>query len=102
MNHYDEIVELERMYAFDPDLTSPVPEHVPNQGRTFGWAGVREHRIAEGRCPLPGCFGKLDDSFNCAGCGNTSLPATPPTRIVDLPQPVLPVDEFAPAEVDAA
>ena len=68
----------------------------------------REAKIADGDCPLPGCGGRLDEAWYCSQCGQVSLPGQTPETPAPLELPryplalTIPVDEFAPAEVDAA
>lgn len=100
----------------DPNNQSlPMPSRERKQEpvrKTFDeW---REVRIQARECPMPGCSGHLDDDFFCSFCANVSLPASmKDAAVVSGGEPVpaaaeLPlagcygVDEFAPADMDAA
>lgn len=88
----------------DPPVWQP-PKHEP----AMTMQEWREVRIQDGVCPLPGCSGSLDQDFFCAQCGQVSLPHQPVELQPDETAEALPpeyvqgtVDEYAPADVEAA
>lgn len=80
------------------------------QPRTGTWEERRQWYIAENCCPRPGCHRDLDDGA-CPGCGWTFAdekpvpvwtPESEDDYTVTLPTQLGLVEEYAPAEVDAA
>lgn len=62
---------------FRPDFKQPLRDTpVKQEGRHGTWAELRQMKITDGECPLPGCAGRLDEDFYCFGCGFVSTPGS--------------------------
>ncbi len=92
-----------------PDPVDPLERSRMNKKPGMTPAEWREQNIAEGLCPMVGCGGTLDKDLFCSQCGEVSLPRPveavledSPEYIPTIPGALWPVDEYAPAEVDAA